>query len=961
MSLVAELKQRKVFRVAAAYAVVAWLLIQVVATVGPALKLPDWTLTFTVVLAALGFPVALVLAWVFDVVRARSGGSRAVTSPHPGVATTGAADGIAVLPFANLTGEAEHGYLADGIVDDLLTRLQATPGLRVVSRQSSHAYKGRSVDARTIARELACRYVVEGSMRRAGDRVRVTVQLIDALGDRHVWAERYDRRLEDAFQLQDEICDHVVAAIQSRVVQVASGVDAIPAVSEIGGESQSLRPAFPWRWAVPLLVTVVGLAAVLTWTLRQREAERHARESLLPQLQSLLAKDDYAGAFEVAGEIERVTPNDPVLASLRSSFSAPIRLATAPAGAKVYYRPLKRGDADWQLLGATPLLDVEVPLGVGLWRIEKEGSANATFMMRNPGVVLGSNPFSGCADKKPAMTCLESTFGKDLSFTIGLADAATLPAGMVLIPDLPALIPNVGDGTLSRLPEFYIDRFEVKNKDYKEFVDAGGYAEVALWEDLPFEEVGVTDWRTLVQRFVDVTGRPGPSTWQAGSYPDGTEELPVTGISWYEAAAYCRYRGKELPTAHHWYRAANPVLEVWDSLSSVITMQSNFSGNALQPVSRMGGIGPYGTYDMAGNAREWLWTRGSSGRWNAGGSYRDPTYMYWQVATAPTTDRSDVNGVRCMRTAGGSPMSAELREPIPTQQTDYAALQPVGDAAFAILAQQLAYRPAALNATVTELRSTNPAWTRRRIELPTGYDDTTFAVDLFLPTIGKPPYSVIFYMPHAGEFLANVTLDDFNPADEFRLGYLLKAGRGIAVIAFDGAYQRRWPAERLRAMSFDDRYRTLLKHWREELGRTIDYLAERPDVDGARLGMYGISLGAQWMAALLAVEGRIGAAVLHSGGIDTYATLPQGEWPYNYLPRITQPVMMMSGRFDTYFPRESQDRMFDLLGAPPQRKKHVVFDSGHVVLPRFQAQQLTLDWFDQYLGPAQPKDSTAAK
>jgi len=951
MSLIAELRQRKVFRVAAAYAVVAWLLIQVVATVGPAIKLPDWTLTFTTVFLALGFPVALVLAWVFDIVRTRDG-PRDSTEPRP------AADGIAVLPFANLTGEAEQGYLADGIVEDVLTRLQATPGLRVVSRQSSHAYQGRSIDARTIARELACRYVVEGSMRKAGDRVRVTVQLIDALSDRHVWAERYDRRLEDAFQLQDEICDHVVAAIQSRIMHESGA--AAPTVA--ASQTPRVQRALPVRWAIPALAALVALAAVLTWTLQKRGEERRAREDLLPQLQAKLAGDDYVAAFDLAREIERVTPNDPVLASLRPEFSAPVRLNTTPEGAKVYYRPYSGSDKDWRLLGETPLVDVPVPLGVGVWRFEKDGRATAQFVMRNPGLVLGNHPFSSCTEKKDEAKCVDYFSIGKADFTIPLADAATSPPGMVLVPDMPATIPVVGDGGFTRIPAFFIDRFEVTNRAYKEFVDAGGYAEAAYWQGLPLDGAGTTDWRALVQRFVDVTGRPGPSNWQAGSYPDGAEELPVTGISWFEAAAYCRYRGKELPTVYHWYRAANPVQEAWDSLSSFIVKQSNFSGRALQPVQRMGGVGPYGTYDMAGNAREWLWTQGSTGRWNVGGTYMDPTYMYAQPEEAPPTDRSDLNGVRCMRTLQGGPTPEDLRKPFLTEHADFAALQPVGDAAYGILAAQLAYEPAAaLNPKVTELKPSSPAWTRQRIELPTGYDGTTFDVDLFLPTTGKPPYSVIFYMPHAGEFSANVTLDDFDPASEFRLGYLLKAGRGVAVIAFDGSFQRRWSDARLRASAYEDRYRLWMRHWRQDLGRTIDYLATRSDVDTGKLGFYGFSMGSSRFPVLLAVEKRIGAAVLYGGGIAFFTSVPLGEQPFNYFPRITQPVLMLNGKFDTVFPTASQQRMFELLGAPPDRKKHVVFEGGHIILPRFQVQQLSLDWFDEYLGPVQPGATATAK
>ena len=216
MAWLAELKKRKVFRVAAAYAVVGWLLVQVASVFLPALNLPPWTVTFTTVLLLLGFPIALVLAWSFDVVR-----DRGVTPPATArLPTSVQPRSIVVLPFANMSEDAAQKHFADGIVEDLTTRLQALPGLKVMSRQSASAYQGRQVDARTISRELGCQYVVEGSVRKIDDRMRVTAQLIDAPKDEHVWAERYDRRLEDAFALQDEICDRIVAAIQARLAPV---------------------------------------------------------------------------------------------------------------------------------------------------------------------------------------------------------------------------------------------------------------------------------------------------------------------------------------------------------------------------------------------------------------------------------------------------------------------------------------------------------------------------------------------------------------------------------------------------------------------------------------------------------------------------------------------------------------------------------------------------------------------
>jgi TolB-like protein len=276
MAWLAELKKRKVFRVAAAYAVVGWLLVRVASVFLPALNLPPWTVTFTTVLLLLGFPIALVLAWSFDVVR-----DRGVTPPATaGLPTSVQPRSIVVLPFTNMSEDAAQKHFADGIVEDLTTRLQSLPDLKIMSRQSASAYQGRQVDARTISRELGCQYVVEGSVRKIDDRMRVTAQLIDAPKDEHVWAERYDRRLEDAFALQDEICDRIVAAIQARLAPAAAVDDrttdaSTPAVNATAGETpprpgEVLRRLLGNRWTVAGALALVALAGALTWTLQQR-------------------------------------------------------------------------------------------------------------------------------------------------------------------------------------------------------------------------------------------------------------------------------------------------------------------------------------------------------------------------------------------------------------------------------------------------------------------------------------------------------------------------------------------------------------------------------------------------------------------------------------------------------------------------------------------------------------------
>jgi pimeloyl-ACP methyl ester carboxylesterase len=280
-------------------------------------------------------------------------------------------------------------------------------------------------------------------------------------------------------------------------------------------------------------------------------------------------------------------------------------------------------------------------------------------------------------------------------------------------------------------------------------------------------------------------------------------------------------------------------------------------------------------------------------------------------------------------------------------------MKPVGDAAYSVLAQQLDYRRTPFAPHVEKAGSSNPAWTVERVMLPTGYDDASFAVQLFLPTERRPPFGVIFYLPHSGEFVAPVTTAQFDPsAGGVTLDFLPKSGWVLAVVAFDGAYERQWSVERRQSMSSAERFRLRLRHWRAELGRTIDYLATREDIDARKLGWFGISYGAAGMLPLLAIEKRIGAAVLYSGGVGPRGDLPGSEQVYNYLPRVTQPVLMLNGRYDIDSPPGAQQALFELLGTPADQKKQVLFEAGHGNLPRFQVEKETLDWFERHLGSA---------
>lgn len=208
-----ELKRRKVFQVGVVYAIVGWLLIQIADTAFEPLNLPAWTETLVVVLVVLGLPMALVLAWALEVTpggvqRTRSAAGEAVAESEARPARS-----IAVLPFANISGDPENEYFSDGLSEELLNLLARIPELRVCSRTSSFAFKGKGAHMGTIRECLDVRTVLEGSVRRFGHRVRITAQLIDTKTDSHLWSKTYDREIDDIFEVQNKIAASIVDAL----------------------------------------------------------------------------------------------------------------------------------------------------------------------------------------------------------------------------------------------------------------------------------------------------------------------------------------------------------------------------------------------------------------------------------------------------------------------------------------------------------------------------------------------------------------------------------------------------------------------------------------------------------------------------------------------------------------------------------------------------------------------------
>jgi len=210
-----QLRKRKVIRVGGVYILVGWLMMQIGEVTFEALGLPDWALTLLIVSVLLGFPIALVLAWAFEVtpegIRKDSAGAVAAASRAPPLDRD--APSIAVLPFDDMSEHGDQGYFCEGIAEEILNALCKVANLRVASRLTAFRFGGKGADVQEIGRRLQVQTVLEGSVRKAGDRLRISAQLVKTADGYHLWSRQYDRRLEDVFEIQAEIADSIANAL----------------------------------------------------------------------------------------------------------------------------------------------------------------------------------------------------------------------------------------------------------------------------------------------------------------------------------------------------------------------------------------------------------------------------------------------------------------------------------------------------------------------------------------------------------------------------------------------------------------------------------------------------------------------------------------------------------------------------------------------------------------------------
>lgn len=683
------------------------------------------------------------------------------------------------------------------------------------------------------------------------------------------------------------------------------------------------RPAV----AVPLLLTLLGLAGLTAWRVHFNSRMNWARTEALPRIAQLSEQNKNAEAYALAVQAERYIPHDPLLVKYWDQISWSDTIATSPPGASVYRKNYNAPENAWEYVGQSPIEKGRFPLVDSRWKFEKKGYATVerTTTKDRPTLTLGS----------PTVTMVEeqSAPGEMVRVELATPKSQSRPVHLYGL---------AGHDTLPPVPltDFWIDKFEVTNAEYEKFVNQGGYQKQEYWKE-KFEKDGkALSWAQAMKLFVDETGSPGPATWIQGGYPRGQDNYPVTGVSWFEAAAYAEFAGKSLPTIYHWRVAALPT----DSAN--IVPASNFGRSGPAPVGTYHGVSWSGAYDMAGNVKEWIWNEAVSGeRFTLGGAWNEPIYAFNMADPRSPFERSANLGFRCAKYVLTGE-SAKAADPVTHQVRNYSLEKPVSDEGFKVYQSLYSYDKTPLRAVV-ESSQQKQDWKLEKITFDAAYGRERVAAYLYLPRNVKPPFQTVVYFPGAAALLERSSEND--PQLE-AFDFIIKSGRAVIFPVYKGTFERF--NDYFSQSKTSSYYRDNVIACYKDLGRSIDYLETRPDIDSTKLAYEGASWGAAMGAIFPAMEDRFKALVLLDPGFYMEKRFSAAD-QINFAPRVKAPVLMLNGRFDFLFPTgSSQEYMFKLLGTPPEHKRRVLYDTSHDDLPRAEVIKEAVNWLDRYLGRA---------
>jgi dienelactone hydrolase len=453
-----------------------------------------------------------------------------------------------------------------------------------------------------------------------------------------------------------------------------------------------------------------------------------------------------------------------------------------------------------------------------------------------------------------------------------------------------------------------------------------------------------------MQEFVDRTGLPGPRSWSNQIFPDGQADHPLTGITWYEAAAYAAFRGKCLPTIFQWEKAArnganNPlgVTMPWGLWQGSIAGRANLATSSTVPVGKMEfGMSPFGCYEMAGNVSEWCLNETSEGFIASGGSWASLSQAWGYFGIYPSFQHSNQIGFRCVLNASDAKGDqGAMRIDIDVEVPQFT---PAPEAEVRTWFAHYEYdKDVPLDARVVDRAETNDWW-REKIEY-NGADGERAIAYLYLPKHFPGPHQVIHLMP-AGD--VGFRLRTVPQSIEADYGAFVRSGRAVFAVVLRGYLERDLPTGWMGPDPFTIEYVEAKARHIIDLRRGLDYLLARGDVDASGVAFLGSSLGSPMMVQP-AIEPRYRAVILSGAAIaKADARRHPAANAINFAPLIRSPKLLVHGRYDESAPlRTSAEPLFKLLTEP---KRIILFDGGHCPDPEFLVPEVNT-WLDKTLGP----------
>jgi formylglycine-generating enzyme required for sulfatase activity/dienelactone hydrolase len=686
------------------------------------------------------------------------------------------------------------------------------------------------------------------------------------------------------------------------------------------------------RWLVAALVLLVIGAGIFAVVRSRRIA--NARVAVA-EAEQLVRQGRFDEAFRKATAAVAFLPGDDRVRDVIVASSEKLTIESDPPGATAYLQAWQ-GPPERLRAGVTPLTTARLPRAHYILTLEK------------PGYAPGIRPLTTVP-----MAVRELTQRPEpTKFRVKLIEASRVPPGMSYVPGGEIRLAGWyrASDRVVQLGDFLVDKYEVSNAEFEEFIRAGGYRHRELWKHRFVADGKTLSFDQAIARMRDTTGLPAPRSWAGGAAPAGKATHPVSDVTWYEAAAFAEWKGKQLPTVYQFDRASRyPFTRAvgsnfpWGIVAEGVdaTERANFGGKGTVAADAMPfGVSAVGAYHMAGNVSEWGRNALPPGFVARGGGWNDAVYAYGRTFALPPFYAASTLGFRCVKSLqdgtsddGGFDLSPSGFLP------QYKA---VGDAEYESLRARYDYVKTPINGRVVETVDA-AAWRRETVEFTAG--DKTVPAYLYIPKGYSPPLQVIYLSP-AGDVVSGWR--SLPQSVESQLAPAIRSGRAVFSVMLEGFIGRPRTVERPSSLATAE-YVDYVFSRVYELRRGMDYIESRKDLDASRIAFVGPSAGAAAGVILTAVDPRFRSVMFIGTGLEPEELgAPPIVGRMNFAPRIKAPKLMLQGRYDEDAPlASSAEPLFRLMRDP---KRLTVYEGSHVPSAEIAVPAIQ-NWLDETLGP----------